>query len=137
MIGLRAKPGRSSLVCERQAAAKRLSVLLADLDGLDAAPDERLLELRGEVSAVLARIGKLDEELARCEVAPLDALISAQQTECVTPRQRRVQARGRLLSALLVLDGLPASCTDAAKLLRRAVKAELRRIEQLRREHGS
>jgi hypothetical protein len=139
MIALKGtRPGRSALVCERQQAARRLSTLLADLDGLDQAGDERLLELRGEVSSVLARIASLDQQLATVDATPIGELIASQQQQLITPRQKRQAARGRLQAVMLVLDGLPASCVDAAKLLRKAVRAELRRIEKSRREeYGS
>jgi hypothetical protein len=134
MIVQRARSGRSVLVNERLAAARRLSVLLADLDGLDAAPSETLIELRSEVSSVLARIATLDEQLAACATTPIDELIEAQQQQAVTPRQRRVAARGRLQAVMLTMSGLPPSCTEAAKLLRKAVRAELKKIEASRRE---
>jgi hypothetical protein len=138
MITTRTRPARNVLVNERLQAARRLSVLLADLDGLDQAGDQRLIELRGEVSAVLARIATLDEQLAACTTTPIDALIEGQQQQAVTPRQRRVAARGRLQAVMLTLSGLPPSCSEAAKLLRKAVRAELRRIERSRREeYGS
>jgi hypothetical protein len=128
------RPGRSVLAHERQQAARRLSTLLADMDGLDAAPSETLLELKNEVSAVLARIASLDQQLAECSTAPLADLVEAQQQRLITPRQKRQAARGRLQAVLLVLDGLPDSCTSAARLLRKAVRTELKRIEQSRRE---
>jgi hypothetical protein len=130
----RAKPARNVLVNERLQAARRLSVLLADMDGIDQSGDDRLVEMRAEVSAILARIATLDEQLAACATTPIDKLIEAQQQEAVTPRQKRQAARGRLQAVMLVLDGLPPSCVDAAKLLRKAVKSELKKIEASRRE---
>ena len=55
MIVQRARSGRSVLVNERLQAVRRLSTLLADLDGIDQAGGDQLDELRAGLSSALAR----------------------------------------------------------------------------------
>jgi hypothetical protein len=121
------KPGRSSLLVERHAVSKRLATLMADADGADRAGSEELQELRAEIDEALKRIGALDQALA--DAAPA-ALIEAEQA---TPRAQRGAARGRLVLAVLALNDLPESCEAAAKILRKQIAIELRRIERTRR----
>jgi hypothetical protein len=131
VIGLRARPARNTLLNERLAATRRLSVALADLDGADRAASEQIEDLRVTVSEALKRISEIDVALAEHEAMPPLELNLAQPS---TPSQQRVAARGRLLVALAVLHELPKSCSSAVALLRQQIDAELQRIERSRRE---
>lgn len=130
MIALRGtRPGRATLANERQAVSKRLSVLVADYDGADKSSDEQLLDIREAISEALRRIAELDAALADADALPL--------LEQSTPKQRRGEARGRLLLTLEILRDMPTSCAAATRLLRKQIRAELQTIEASRREEFS
>jgi len=126
VIGLKARPGRSALANERLTISKRLSALMADLDGADRSTDEQLEELRAAISEALKRIAELDVALSAPDISPL--------IEQATPKQRRGAARGRMLLALACLHDMPASCAEAVKLLRNQIQTEIERIERTRHE---
>ena len=83
---------------------------------------------------------------AEHQLAALDAALAgpslvesvAETAEAIPDaRQARDEARRRLHFLLIVLQGVPASCTAAAGILRRGIKMELRKLEQLRTARGS
>jgi hypothetical protein len=123
---LKQRPGRSLLANERVKISRRLTALMADLDGADRSTDEQLEDLRAQISEALKRIAELDVLLAAPDLSPL--------LEQATPRQRRGAARGRMLLALACLHDMPPSCAEAVKLLRNQIQVEIERIERSRHE---
>lgn len=129
MILQRTVAGKGELLAERAAAQRRLAHLLAQVDGNDHHDDPNELDvLRTAVNATLQRIAHCDEVLE-----PKPAPILPHVAMPMTPREERAAARTRLGLVLNALDHLPEGCREASKILRRAIRREIRKIAATRR----
>jgi hypothetical protein len=118
MITLKERPGQRQVLLDRASAQRRLKTLMMQVEHLNAARDhEQLIAIKAAIGQCMSTIEAADAALH----APPPADFETPSTIA------GIQARhARMRHLLTMLDDLPKSCTESAKVLRRALMRELR-----------
>jgi hypothetical protein len=144
VIASRGQAGPALLAFERAQAARRLSMLVAQLSRLDDWDDIvgecDLTELRDGVARTLAKIEDIDRQLADGGAAvdadrpTVMALIPTGKRLPLTPGKRLAAARQQLGVLLRALAEVPDGCSDATRNLRKAIDIALGQIADAKRQ---